>query len=165
MKKFIFTLILVLMTVSMAYSQPPKTVFTDTLEYNTTKTIHMEYDTFYAITQMTDNQKIQFLILLSAVDYKQTVDSVIKQPDKYYEANPVIGKHPTRGNLLAFGLSGIAGVYFLQKQEFLNKTLSRIIVDSVIASETMNIWENEYTNYQDKINSHVPIIIMISLSF
>ena len=74
------------------------------------------------------------------------------------ELNPVLGKHPSRGDMLAFGVSG-TGLLWLS-MEILPEPWATIVVDSVLASERFNIEDNASVlqSRSRRINA-VPIIL------
>lgn len=117
-------------------------------------------ETFFAIAKLNDTQKMFYLGLLSAVDYRQTVNTVVKHPDRYCEMNPILGPHPDRRSLALFGMVGLGAVY--AAQHTLPEFISRILVDSIIASEQVNVWENQYAISR---NASIPVMIVVSYSF
>lgn len=116
-------------------------------------------ETFFAIPQLDDLQKIIYLTVLAAEDYRQTVETVVKQPNRYYEMNPVLGKHPGRRDLMLFGAAGIAATAMISR---INYSFARILVDSIIATEEANVWENEYA--MDR-RASMPIMAVMSWRF
>jgi len=43
-------------------------------------------------------------LVLHALDLGQTLD-IARQPDKYYELNPILGRHPTKSDVYAYFLT------------------------------------------------------------
>ncbi len=115
--------------------------------------------TFFAIQRLDDTQKMLYLGFLAAIDYQQTVASVVKHPDQYSELNPILGRHPGRRELALFGAAGLTAVYVVQRTFY--GAFSRVLVDSIIATEQINVWENEYVQYR----SSMPIMVVASFSF
>ncbi|MCK9420252.1 MAG: hypothetical protein M0R70_12820 [Nitrospirae bacterium] len=116
-------------------------------------------ETFHTISTLDKLQKTLYLTVLAAVDYHQTVRSVIDQPLKYHEMNPVLGEHPSRAALAVFGTVGIAATALISR---IDHPLARIVVDSIIATEQVNVWENEHT--MDRRTS-MPIMVVFSMSY
>ncbi len=114
--------------------------------------------TVFAVQRMDSAQKISYLGVLAAVDYLQTVNTVVRQPERYREMNPILGEHPTRRSLALFGAAGIATVRALDK--YLPEMLAHIVVDSIIMTEQVNVWENQYT-----INKRTRMPVMIAASY
>ena len=73
------------------------------------------------------------------IDYNQSV-AMFHKMDGYREINPVLGSKPSRGDMVAFGVIGI-GLFSILANT-LSDPLRQIVVDSIIASERMNIEEN-----------------------
>lgn len=112
-------------------------------------------------------EELALLVSLAAVDYQQSVD-MFYHGDGYYELNPILGTEPSRKDMLAFGAIGVGLTYLLA--DTMPKPWRRIILDSVIASEKMNIEENHraYTGWNAngapvrgrEING-IPIVVCI----
>ena len=111
------------------------------------------------VSQMNRAQKIAYLTALAFTDYRQTVNTVVKRPGRYQELNPVLGKHPSRASLVAFGVIGVATTALIGQ---IDHPLARIAVDSIIATEQLNIRENEYSMHRRK---SVPIMIVATFQF
>jgi len=90
-------------------------------------------------TAADNTEELALLISLAATDYKQSVD-MFYHSDGYHEINPILGTNPSRTNMLAFGAIGVGLTYLLA--DALPKPWRQILLDSVIASEKMNIEEN-----------------------
>ncbi len=84
-------------------------------------------------------EELVLLVSLAAVDYRQSVD-MFYHSDGYHEINPILGTNPSRTNMLSFGVIGVGLTYLAA--DTLPKPWRQILIDSVIASEKMNIEEN-----------------------
>jgi hypothetical protein len=84
-------------------------------------------------------QQIALLASFAFVDYTQSVDMFF-QNDGYHELNPVLGPYPSRTELLSFGVIGIGLTYVLAA--VLPHAWKDIVIDSVIATERLNIEDN-----------------------
>jgi len=80
-----------------------------------------------------------FLFSMALIDYNQSVDMFFRE-EGFVEINPILGAHPSRGEMAAFGLISVGLTYLLI--EVLPERWRRIAIDSIIASEKMNIEEN-----------------------
>jgi hypothetical protein len=120
---------------------------------------------------MADDTAEQIAILASfaLIDYNQSVDMFFNNTG-YYELNPVLGPAPRREDLILFGITGIGLTYVLA--EVLPPALKQVVIDSVIATERLNIEDNR-TLYKGWNKDGPPmrgrsmngIPIMISLRF
>ena len=86
---------------------------------------------------MTDDMMLLFS--LAVIDYNQSVDMFYKN-ERFREINPILGSKPTRGAMIAFGVGGVGLTYLVST--ILPAPWSQFVVDSIIASEKMNIHEN-----------------------
>jgi hypothetical protein len=86
-----------------------------------------------------NTEELALLISLAAADYQQSV-VMFYHSDGYHEINPILGTNPSRTNMLAFGAIGVGLTYLVA--DTLPKPWRQILLDSVIASEKMNIEEN-----------------------
>jgi len=111
-----------------------------------------------AIAQLDKTQRIAHLITLAIVDYQQTVAAVIKRPDQFIEMNPILGEHPNRTELAVFGIFGVVTTAMIGE---INHPLTEIVVNSIIASEQLNILENQHM----KERTQIPIMIVASFRF
>ncbi len=112
-------------------------------------------------------EELALLISLAAVDFQQSSE-MFYHSDGYSEINPILGTNPSRTNMLAFGAFGVGLTYVLA--DALPKPWKQIVIDSVIASEKMNIEENQraYTGWNTsgppvrgrEING-IPIVISL----
>lgn len=114
-----------------------------------------------------NTEQLALLISLAAADYKQSVDMFYNN-EGYHELNPILGTNPSRSNMLAFGVIGVGLTYFVA--DTLPKPWRQIFIDSVIASEQMNIEENHraYTGWnasgppvRGRIINGIPIVVCI----
>ena len=74
-----------------------------------------------------------------------------------YELNPALGKHPTRQDMLAFGVVGIGLLYLAS--EVLPEPWGRIVLDSAVSSEQFNIEDNVRAKEGRRLIEAIPIII------
>jgi hypothetical protein len=111
------------------------------------------------------NQELAVLSSYAIIDYTQSV-AMFYGSDGFYEMNPVLGKRPTRQSMALFGLIGVSVFYALAKT--LPDPWKQIFVDSVIASEQMNIednrrvhqgWNNGGPPVRGRSFNGVPIVI------
>jgi len=79
------------------------------------------------------------LSTFAAIDYTQSVEMFFHRKG-YRELNPILGEHPSRQRMALFGLVSVAAVFIIAKA--LPNSWSRVFIDSVTASEVMNIEEN-----------------------
>lgn len=76
------------------------------------------------------------------------------------ELNPILGVHPTRADMLTFGVVGMGLLYLAT--EILPEPWDRIVLDSAISTERFNIKDNVAVenNLQRRINA-IPIIVTV----
>lgn len=84
-------------------------------------------------------EKFATLASFAFVDYNQSA-GLVTPGGKATELNPVLGKHPSRAQMLAFGLESFVALYVAT--ELLPRSFGRVLLDSVIATEQLNIEEN-----------------------
>ena len=84
-------------------------------------------------------EQIAILASFAMVDYQQSVDMFFGN-EGYHELNPVLGPYPSRGELLCFGTIGVGLTYLVA--ELLPEAWKGIVIDSVIATERLNIEDN-----------------------
>jgi hypothetical protein len=84
-------------------------------------------------------QKFAVLATFAAIDYDQSAGWVTPG-GKYPELNPILGEHPTRMDMLAFGGASI-GLLWLAA-ELLPAPWAAILLDSAISTEQLNIEMN-----------------------
>ena len=119
----------------------------------------IDYNAVLATTHLEPSQKITCLAVLSIADYFQTVERVVNNPDRYEEKNPLLGKYPRKEQLALFGITGISTAFLISKIE---NPIAQIAVDSIIASEELNVWINEHSH---RGNNTVPIMIVARFTF
>lgn len=83
------------------------------------------------------------LISMAVIDYRQSIDMFYH--DDMHELNPVLDETPSRRSMLGFGAIGLGLTYLLA--DVLPEPWDRIIIDSVLASEKMNIEENRRAHH------------------
>jgi hypothetical protein len=84
-------------------------------------------------------QKFAVLATFAAIDYDQSAGWVTPG-GQYPELNPLLGEHPTRADMLAFGGASI-GLLWLAT-ELLPAPWAAIVLDSAISTEQLNIEMN-----------------------
>jgi hypothetical protein len=101
------------------------------------------------------------------IDYNQSVTMFYKN-EGYYELNPVLGPKPSRGGMIAFGVIGTGLFYLLANN--LSEPWRQVVVDSIIASERMNIednrrvypgWNTDGPPLRGRIFNGVPLVISL----
>jgi hypothetical protein len=104
------------------------------------------------------------LAAFSWIDYEQSVGVVTPGGLSPGDLNPILGKHVTRQEMLAFGVAGIGLVYLAT--EILPDPWGKIVLDSAVASEQFNIEDNvrgenaRWRGYVRRIEG-VPILITV----
>jgi hypothetical protein len=98
--------------------------------------------------------KIAALAAFAAVDWKMSVDMIIVDRT-HYEANRLLGRYPSRRDLLLFGAAGIALTWLAT--EILGTDM---VLDAALSSERWNIEDNVRTDqgYETRSKS-IPIIV------
>lgn len=84
-------------------------------------------------------QEMAVITSFALIDYHQSV-SMFYGSDGYSELNPALGQNPTRQEMATFGVVGLGAFYLLANN--LSEPWRQIVVDSIIASERMNIEDN-----------------------
>lgn len=101
------------------------------------------------------------------IDYNQSVTMFYKT-EGYHEINPILGPKPSRGSMIAFGAIGTGLFYLLA--DTLPDPWRQVVVDSIIASERMNIednrrvyagWNTEGPPLRGRSMNCVPIVISL----
>jgi len=114
-----------------------------------------------------NTEELALLISLAAADYQQSVD-MFYHSDGYHEINPILGTNPSRASMLVFGAIGIGLTYLVA--DTLPKPWRQIFIDSVIASEQLNVEENHraYTGWnvsgppvRGRLINGIPIVVCI----
>ena len=104
-------------------------------------------------------EKLAVLAAYAVIDYRQSCEMFYSRAG-YYENNPILGPHPSRASMAAFGVAGMGLTYIAG--EILPDPWATVVLDSVIASEQYNIEENARVEAgQQRRISGVPIIISI----
>ena len=62
----------------------------------------------------TDKLLFAGFVVANAIDASQSVN-IAKNPDQYYETNPLIGKHPSEGEIWLFKAAVVGGMYWLAR--------------------------------------------------
>lgn len=105
-------------------------------------------------------KKLIVLAAYAAVDYGQSCEAFYRGGHfaNSYELNPVLGERPTRRDMLAFGAAGIGLTWLLS--EVLPEPWSAVLVDSVLASERLNVEENRRVqNGERRRMDSIPVVI------
>ncbi len=113
----------------------------------------------------------QFAVLASfaLIDFSQS-SSMFYENTGYYEVNALLGPFPSREELLSFGIAGLGLTYLVSA--FLPAAWSGMVIDSIIATERLNIEDNRrvYRGWNDagppaRGRSMAGIPILISMRF
>ena len=110
------------------------------------------------VARAEDDQRFLLLGLLAAADYHQSCEMFYKR-EGIIEINPILGEKPGRRDMALFGLVSLALVWLLDKE--INDPLRTVLMDSIIASESMNVQENSFilnSSYHRKLDA-IPIMI------
>jgi hypothetical protein len=109
------------------------------------------------------------LASFAVIDYTQSV-SMFYGSGRYREMNPLLGSKPTKGAMIAFGVIGVSVFHLISS--FLSEPWRQIFIDSIIASERMNIednrrvyrgWNTDGPPIRGRSFNGVPIVISIRL--
>ena len=112
---------------------------------------------YIPITGLARRDEVVALAAFALVDYKQSTDAFFKR-GHHDEVNPLLGKQPSRGELLTFGLIGTGLTYLVE--EILPESWSRLAVRSIVKSEQMNIeWNRIVAEGYKRPARIVPIVI------
>jgi hypothetical protein len=84
-------------------------------------------------------EELTILTSFAFIDYNQSV-AMFFGTGGYNEVNPILGPKPSKGDMVVFGTMGIGLFYFLSAT--LPDPWRQLVVDSIIASERMNIEDN-----------------------
>jgi hypothetical protein len=104
------------------------------------------------------------------IDYTQSVAMFYGGSGNFRELNPMLGSKPTRRNMALFGIIGVGLFYLIA--DTLNDPWKQIFVDSIIASEGMNIddnrrvqqgWNTGGPPIRGRAFNGIPIIISVRL--
>lgn len=122
----------------------------------------MDLNTFIAVQKLSPCQKLTYFAVLAVLDYQQTV--AIGRSTRYYELNPVLGPHPGRAAALAyFGTSILAAWTFVRK--FPESRLKPVIMDSVLATQQVNVRENRDLDIHGGRRKGLPVMLVASFTF
>jgi hypothetical protein len=114
-------------------------------------------------------QETAVLTSFALIDYTQSV-SMFFGGGRYRELNPILGKKPSRGSMALFGIIGVTLFYLVA--DSLSDPWKQVFVDSIIASEQMNIeenrrvylgWNTDGPPVRGRSFSGVPIVISFRL--
>ncbi len=84
-------------------------------------------------------QEVAALASFAVIDYAQSV-AMFYGSNRYQELNPLFGSKPSRSSMALFGIIGVGLCYLVA--ETLSDPWKQIFMDSVIASERLNIEDN-----------------------
>ena len=93
----------------------------------------------FVTREQTFRQDFGVLASFALIDYAQTT-AMLHGSGGYHELNPLLGEHPSRGSLIAFGVIS-SGLFYLIGRS-LPDPWQQIFVDSVLSIERMNIEDN-----------------------
>jgi len=88
-----------------------------------------------------NDRKLMTLASFAMIDYQQSVKMFYKS-DGIHEINPVLGRTPTREDMMAFGLTGMTLAYGINRY-MPEGGFKKFLFDSIIATERLNIEENQ----------------------
>lgn len=87
--------------------------------------------------------RVATLATMAVIDYNQSCKMFYgANSANHYELNPVLGRKPSRNDLLAFGVAGVGSVYLLDVIMD-DSTFKNVLLDSILATEKMNIEWNK----------------------
>jgi hypothetical protein len=122
----------------------------------------------YAIsTERVLSEKLAIIASYAFIDYNQSV-AMFYGSEGYYELNPVLSRKPSKADMITLGLVGMGLVYIITKT--LPDPWRQIAVDSVIASEQMNIednrrlyagWNTDGPPIRGRLINGIPIVISL----
>ena len=110
-------------------------------------------------------EELTILTSFAFIDYNQSV-AMFFGTGGYHEVNPILGPKPSKGDMVVFGAMGIGLSYFLSAT--LSDPWRQIVVDSIIASERMNIegnrrvyqgWNTDGPPIRGRFITGIPIIL------
>lgn len=103
-------------------------------------------------------EKFAILAAYAWVDYDQSAGGVTPGGGAV-ELNPLLGEHPSRRDMLAFGAAGL-GLLWLAS-ELLPAPWATIVVDSALTSEQWNIEDNVLAEQGRRRFEGIPIILTL----
>ncbi len=108
------------------------------------------------------DRKFLTLATYAMIDYQQSCEMFYHRTG-YREMNPVLGPNPTREDLVAFGVGGVALAYGVTRMLPDNR-FRTILVDSILATEQLNIEENRII-MRRLTSKYNRIMIVLKFSF
>jgi len=114
-------------------------------------------------------QEVAALASFAVIDYVQSV-AMFYGSEKYRELNPLFGSKPSRNSMALFGIIGVGLSYLIA--DTLRDPWKQIFVDSVLASERLNIednrrvyqgWNTEGPPIRGRSFNGIPIVISFRL--
>ena len=98
--------------------------------------------------------KLTILTVLATIDYTQSAE-IFYHRTGYAELNPILGKQPSRSDMITFGVVSIGLLALLP-----DKPWARVLIDSAITSEYWNVEDNRavLSGQGRRINA-IPIIV------
>jgi hypothetical protein len=109
------------------------------LEFDRRMTNGLSSSPHFTTREQAFRQDFGVLASFALIDYAQTT-AMLYGSGGYHEINPLLGEHPSRGNLIVFGVIG-SGLFYLIGRS-LPDPWQQIFVDSVLSIERMNIEDN-----------------------
>lgn len=83
-------------------------------------------------------------VVVNAIDASQSIN-IVKNPDLYYETNPILGKHPSEGEIWLFKAAVVGGMYWLVKdakpasRKFMLLVANAIVLTAVNHNRTIGL--------------------------
>ena len=72
-------------------------------------------------------------LLLHLIDWGQTLD-IADRPDQYRELNPILGSHPTRGEVNRYMAASAVSVLYLDEYVFKKNKIFRNVVMTIVGT-------------------------------
>jgi hypothetical protein len=150
MKKNVFLKFVIVLVVLLSWAARVSTaadistsedvkVLSSWLQFDRSMTSSLSSPRYYTTRDQAMRQNLGVITSFALIDYAQTT-AMLYSSGNYYEINPILGPHPDRAQLVAFGLVGSGLFYLIGKS--LPYPWSQIFVDSVLSIERMNIEDN-----------------------
>lgn len=108
-----------------------------------------------------DLNDIATLAVMAGIDFVQSKNNFKKG---HRELNPVLGRQPSDGDMLAFGIGGIAATYGIMKV-LPDGRFRRLVIDSVLATERFNLIENRRVDRHGHRMFRETIMIILNFRF
>lgn len=104
-----------------------------------------------------------FLLIstMSLIDYHQS--KKMFKSENFHELNPILSSRPTNEEMAIFGIVSLSFVYASSKM-IENDTVKKILIDSIIATEKLNIEDNKRVMDGEK-RLYDCLMIIISIEF